>query len=328
MFSRVGRVCKADVGGPHTYRNKWTTFVKARLNCSVPGQYPFYFDQIQSVSQIMKSKSGEDVVFGVFNTPENSITGSAVCSFSMTDIRDSFDGPFKAQQDVNSNWLPLSKQQQPKTRPGLCHTNSKQLDDEHLNFLKENVLMDFSVPSHGLEGPHYITTSPSERLTSIAVDPAVVTASGDLVDVIFVGTTRGRVLKLVSHEVGGEAKTTLIEEIQLFPLHIGVSNILVEKATRSVVVVSQHEVKVFPLSRCGSTSLRSCRACVSLQDPYCAWNVKSHACSLLHNTRQDTSELLQNIHSGRHPGCPAASLSVSGNCKEMFCRKMSRNSLK
>ena len=317
----MGRVCKKDAGGAHTFRNKWTTFVKARLNCSVPGQYPFYFDQIQSVSQIMKSKAGEDLVFGVFNTPENSITGSAVCSFSMTDIRDSFDGPFKAQQDVNSNWLPLSKQQQPRTRPGSCHANSKQLDDEHLNFLKENVLMDLSVPSHGSRGPHYIRTSPNERLTSIAVDPAVVTASGDLVDVIFVGTTRGRVLKLVSHNSGGEERTTLIEEIQLFPLHIRVSNILVETVTRSVVVLSEHEVKRFPLSRCERSSL-SCPACVNLQDPYCAWNVASQTCSPLHDSKQDTSELLQNLHSGRHPGCPAASLSVSGNCGEMFCRKM------
>lgn len=47
IYSRVARVCKHDKGGPHQSRNKWTTFSKARLNCSVPGEYPFYFDEIR-----------------------------------------------------------------------------------------------------------------------------------------------------------------------------------------------------------------------------------------------------------------------------------------
>ena len=44
VFSRVARVCKNDAGGAHKFRNKWTTFLKSRLNCSVPGERPFYFD--------------------------------------------------------------------------------------------------------------------------------------------------------------------------------------------------------------------------------------------------------------------------------------------
>jgi len=48
VFSRVGRVCKGDTGGSgRKYRDNWTTFLKARLNCSIPGERPFYFDEIQ-----------------------------------------------------------------------------------------------------------------------------------------------------------------------------------------------------------------------------------------------------------------------------------------
>ena len=47
----MARVCKNDNGGPHTFKNKWTTFLKARLNCSMPGAYPFYFDQVQAMSR-------------------------------------------------------------------------------------------------------------------------------------------------------------------------------------------------------------------------------------------------------------------------------------
>ena len=317
VYSRVGRVCKNDEGGPHTFRNKWTTFLKTRLNCSVPGSYPFYFDQIQSMSQLIRTKN-EDVVFGVFNTPENSITGSAVCSFKMSDIRDSFNGPFKAQSDVNSNWLPLAKHQVPATRPGSCHNNSRSLGEEHLNFLKENTLMDQAVPS-SINIPHFIKTSPHERLTTIAVDPAVPTSQGETADVLFVGTTRGRVLKMASYQYEGVPKTTLIEELQVFPLHVSVSNILIVRsgAEPRVVVLSKHEVKSLPVARCHSTNIQSCGECVAMQDPYCAWNVKNQRCQSLQGSSEDTSSLLQNIGEGHHPGCPPVSLTNSGNCKEI-----------
>lgn len=47
VFSRVARVCKYDRGGPHRFRNRWTSFLKSRLNCSVTGDFPFYFNEIR-----------------------------------------------------------------------------------------------------------------------------------------------------------------------------------------------------------------------------------------------------------------------------------------
>lgn len=47
IYSRVGRVCKNDKGGPNKFGDRWTSFLKTRLNCSMPGEYPFYFDEIR-----------------------------------------------------------------------------------------------------------------------------------------------------------------------------------------------------------------------------------------------------------------------------------------
>ncbi len=47
VYSRVARVCKSDRGGPSKYRTSWTTYLKSRLNCSLPGEYPFYFDHLR-----------------------------------------------------------------------------------------------------------------------------------------------------------------------------------------------------------------------------------------------------------------------------------------
>lgn len=47
IYSRVARVCKNDKGGPYKFIDRWTSFLKTRLNCSVAGEYPFYFDEIR-----------------------------------------------------------------------------------------------------------------------------------------------------------------------------------------------------------------------------------------------------------------------------------------
>lgn len=48
------------------------------------------------------------LIYGTFTTPTNSIPGSAVCAFSLQDITDTFEGNFKEQSGINSNWLPVN----------------------------------------------------------------------------------------------------------------------------------------------------------------------------------------------------------------------------
>lgn len=65
VYSRIARVCKSDAGGEHILKENWTSFVKARLNCSLPGEYPFYFDEVQG----MEYAAEEGVLYATFTTP-------------------------------------------------------------------------------------------------------------------------------------------------------------------------------------------------------------------------------------------------------------------
>lgn len=40
----------------------WTSFFKARLNCSIPGEYPFYLDEIRKCQQIFFNNLLSDLV--------------------------------------------------------------------------------------------------------------------------------------------------------------------------------------------------------------------------------------------------------------------------
>lgn len=71
MVSRVARVCKSDLGGSQRVLEKqWTTFLKARLNCSIPGDSHFYFNLLHATSDIIHMQ-GRDVILGLFSTPPN-----------------------------------------------------------------------------------------------------------------------------------------------------------------------------------------------------------------------------------------------------------------
>ena len=146
----MARVCKSDQGGPNKYKTSWTSFLKSRLNCSLPGEYPFYFDHLQSASEIVEGTYGGQpsrVIYAAFTTPQNSISGNAICAFRLRDLLDTFEGAFKEQESSNSNWLPVPKIKEPSPRPGRCSLDSKKLPETTLSFAKGHAIMDEAVPS-------------------------------------------------------------------------------------------------------------------------------------------------------------------------------------
>ncbi|XP_042320317.1 semaphorin-5A [Sceloporus undulatus] len=128
VFSRAARVCKNDIGGRFLLEDTWTTFMKARLNCSLPGEIPFYYNELQSTFFLPEL----DLIYGIFTTNVNSIAVSAVCVFNMTAIAQVFSGPFKYQENSRSAWLPY-----PNPNPNFqCGTMDQGL---YLNLTERNL---------------------------------------------------------------------------------------------------------------------------------------------------------------------------------------------
>ncbi|XP_024150903.1 sema domain, transmembrane domain (TM), and cytoplasmic domain, (semaphorin) 6D, like isoform X4 [Oryzias melastigma] len=288
VYSRVARICKNDVGGSQRVLEKhWTSFVKARLNCSVPGESFFYFDVLQSITDIIDI-NGVPSVVGVFTTQMNSIPGSAVCAFSMADIEKVFWGRFKEQKTPDSVWTPFPEEKLPKPRPGSCaghgpaasFKNSIEFPDETLQFIKSHPLMDTAVPSTGDE-PWFTKTRVRYRLTALAVDNEA--GPHKNYTVVFIGAESGVILKVL-------AKTSpmllndslLLEEIDVFNKAKCLSNheddkrvlsLHVDKDAHSLYVAFSSCVIRIPLSRCERHS--SChKSCIASRDPYCGW--RSH----------------------------------------------------
>uniref|UniRef100_A0A3B4Z5X1 Semaphorin-6B-like n=1 Tax=Stegastes partitus TaxID=144197 RepID=A0A3B4Z5X1_9TELE len=221
MVSRVARVCKADLGGSQRVLEKqWTTFLKARLNCSVPGDSHFYFNLLHATSNIIHMQ-GRDVILGLFSTPPNSIPGSAVCVFDMQQLAHVFEGRFKEQKSPESIWTPVPDEAVPKPRPGGCavqgsrFSSSTTLPDEVLNFVKTHPLMDETVPLLG-HRPWVVKTMGRYQLTSMVVD----TEAGPHKNrtVLFLGSTRGTILKFLMIPSGDSVShsSVFLEEVEGF----------------------------------------------------------------------------------------------------------------
>uniref|UniRef100_A0A803Y032 Semaphorin 6A n=1 Tax=Meleagris gallopavo TaxID=9103 RepID=A0A803Y032_MELGA len=203
VFPRVAQVCKNDMGGSQRVLEKqWTSFLKARLNCSVPGDSHFYFNILQAVTDVIHF-NGRDVVLATFSTPYNSIPGSAVCAYDMLDIANVFTGRFKEQKSPDSTWTPVPDERVPKPRPGCCagstslekYATSSEFPDDTLNFIKTHPLMDEAVPSI-VNRPWFLRTMVRYRLTKIAVD----SAAGPFKNytVVFLGSEKGIILKFLA----------------------------------------------------------------------------------------------------------------------------------
>ena len=65
-----------------------------------------------------ENSESERVIYGVFKTPPNSISGSAVCAFRLRDVARVFAGQFKEQRSTSDNWLAVEPHKVPSPRPG------------------------------------------------------------------------------------------------------------------------------------------------------------------------------------------------------------------
>ncbi|TNM87321.1 hypothetical protein fugu_005542 [Takifugu bimaculatus] len=265
VVSRVARVCKRDQGGSQRVLEKqWTSFLKARLNCSVPGDSHFYFNLLHSTSPVIRMH-GRDIILGVFSTPANSIPGSAVCAFDMEQLAGVFDGRFKEQKSPESIWTPVADEAIPKPRPGGCavqgsrFNSSNSFPDEMLSFVKTHPLMDEAIPSLG-QRPWIVRTMVRYQLNKIVVD----TEAGPHRNrtVLFLGSSRGTILKFLIMPNQDNTVTNsniFLEELEGFnpdkcvedsPQARQLLSLTLDRASHSLLLAFPSCVVSAPVARC------------------------------------------------------------------------------
>lgn len=286
LVSRIARVCKGDMGGERVLQRKWTTFLKAQLLCTRPGDnFPFNVLQDMFVLTPGEDHWPNTMFYGVFTSQWNNggVGSSAVCAFSMHDVQKAFDGLYKEVSRESQQWSTFTSSV-PEPRPGACINNearkmninsSLQMENRVLNFIRNHFLMDSAVRSQ----PLLLQTQ--MRYQQISVQR--VKGLKKSYDVMFLGTDDGRLQKAVSVN----KKVYIIEEIRLFPDTDSVQELILDHSKGLVYASSRSMVVQVPVSNCSMYT--TCGECVLSRDPYCAWSKKGCR-SIHHHVHESNSQ--------------------------------------
>ncbi|XP_028596444.2 semaphorin-4C [Podarcis muralis] len=298
VVARVARVCKGDVGGARTLQKRWTTFLKARLLCSIPEQQ-LHFNRIQGTYTLSGDHWSETSFFGVFQARWGDMDVSAVCQYQIQEVQKVFDGPYKEYSEVAQKWVRYSDQV-PSPRPGACITNSLELPDNTLNFAKKHPLMDKVVPP---QGNRPLLVKKEANFTQLVVE-RVHGLDGKPYELLYIGTDNGWLHKAVVLPSG----VHLIEELQIFEHAQPVKSLVLSLQKRVLFVGSNSQVIQLPVADC--SKYHSCSDCILAKDPYCAWTWNGSRCVRI-DAYDGTSLLFQDL--GVEPGiCTPLRTSKSG----------------
>uniref|UniRef100_A0A673BCZ5 Sema domain, immunoglobulin domain (Ig), short basic domain, secreted, (semaphorin) 3B n=1 Tax=Sphaeramia orbicularis TaxID=375764 RepID=A0A673BCZ5_9TELE len=290
-YSRIGQLCRNDMGGQRSLVNKWTTFLKTRLICSVPGAdgSDTYFDELRDVFLLQTRDRKNPLVYSVFSTSSSVFKGSAVCLYSMNDIRRAFLGPFAHKEGPNYQWVPFQGKV-PYPRPGMCPSktfgsfeSTKGFPDDVIQFARHHPLMYNPVYPMNRR-PIFVRTNVDYSFTQLAVDR--VNAADGQYDVMFIGTDKGTVLKVINvpKESWNNMEELLLEELEVFK--------------QQLYVGSHTGIAQVPLHRC-SVYGKACAECCLARDPYCAWDGTS-CTRYLPNTKRSERNTSTHTHTHTH----------------------------
>nr|XP_016846459.1 PREDICTED: semaphorin-4D isoform X4 [Anolis carolinensis] len=309
MIPRIARVCKGDQGGHRTLQKKWTSYLKARLLCSMPDKNLF-FNIVNDVFILKTPNLKEPVIYGVFTPQLNNVGLSAVCAYNISTVEDVFTkGKYMQSTTVeqsHTKWLRYNGEI-PKPRPGACINKEARdekinttlnLPDKTLQFVKDHPLMDDSVIPIG-DKPKLVKRD--VKYTQIVVDQ-VRALNGTLYDVMFISTDRGALHKAISYENGMH----IIEEIQLFPNFEPIQTLLLSSKKGKQYLYAGSNAGVVQSSVAFCEKYSSCVDCVLARDPYCAWNPQASSCVDIFKESETERDWIQNI-GGDASSCTASS---------------------
>uniref|UniRef100_A0A8C3J9Q7 Semaphorin 3D n=1 Tax=Calidris pygmaea TaxID=425635 RepID=A0A8C3J9Q7_9CHAR len=292
IHARVARVCKNDVGGKRSLINRWSTFLKARLVCSIPGPQgtETHFDQLEDVFLLRTRDPQNPLVFGLFTVSSGVFSGSAVCVYSMAAVRAAFSGPFAHKEGFDYRWVEY-KGRVPYPRPGTCPSetydpllqSTKDFPDEVISFMRTHQLMWEPVYPQGRQ-PVLVRVNVPYRLRRLLVH-RLETESRHY-DVLFLGTDEGKVLKVgLAGGVSRGSEVISLEEISVTKVPSPILDMKLSPKRQELFVSSTHGLLQLSLYRCELYG-RTCTDCCLARDPYCTWDSRTCAPQLLTEKRR------------------------------------------
>ncbi|XP_033109393.1 semaphorin-1A-like [Anneissia japonica] len=277
IYSRVGRICNTDEGGTSdSFNGKLISFIKARLDCSIGGDYdPFFFNEIRDMYQ---SSKDPDIVYAVFTTPELSLQQSAVCWFDLSSIQDKMDTVmFRGQKTIKDLWLAETI----SPRPGLCSAPIPA--SSYDRYWKYNLIHPLIENGHAVDNtPTPLFIMQNVVYTSIVVEDKLIGKP-----VYIIGTDNGAIFmayksesqQQIFHKI--DLSNEGLDEVTDLRVHYTGNN-----TNAYVYGTTNGQVFGFQLVNCMRYVHGKCAS-----NPYCEWNTDNMLCSSIFQTEEESPDV-------------------------------------
>ena len=265
VYTRVGRVCKSDegLGSNSTISSVFSTFVKARMTCSIPensdNRHPFHYNELQATHLITNGTSSP-TLYAVFSTPSNGPASSAICTYSFGSEENSLNTVFNGDylfgnSGSDTTWTTISNPS-PFDCPGEGNNHRSSQDAERYLLMENPVQQSTPMPVH-IEMGAYIT--------ALVVD--TVQWDGQSLEVFYIALSNGVVKQVVQN----------VSEITLYtvPFNSPVNKVVLHEynGRKYCYLTSDEAIAVIRLGHCDNHD--TCSQCTS--DIYCRWT--GHTCT-------------------------------------------------
>jgi len=302
--SLVSQICKNDQGIGEF--NEFFSELKAQINCfkdSTPisgNSANFRFEILKVISDFIhfkKRNTNMKLFYGVFNTPKEHPTGTAICFFDIQDIEnifrlENFDYE-KGELIRNYKFDDINVQNCPKL------TNDEKA-------IYRRITSELRIMKNGIypvrrRKASFITLYRYRITALVVVENNIKSKESSRfknMNLIYAGTDNGRILRIAHYftdeyfenELADEEQVKLLDEIQLFNTTAIVTKIDIIRAVdgrvKRVLAITRNEVKAlqYGMDICNLFSV-SCKVCVEqniLTDNKCKWVNKT--CMSVHET--------------------------------------------
>uniref|UniRef100_A0A8C1V543 Sema domain, immunoglobulin domain (Ig), short basic domain, secreted, (semaphorin) 3E n=1 Tax=Cyprinus carpio TaxID=7962 RepID=A0A8C1V543_CYPCA len=232
VYTRVARVCANDQGGQRMLVNRWSSFLKTRLICSVAGSNGIdtHFDELDlKVFGDLANSVQPVFIFTVFSLPQ--------CASKIN---------------------------------GGQFSSSKEYPDEVLRFVRSHPLMFQAVqPVH--RRPILLDTEGGRKLTQLAVDRVEAEDGHYNVLFIGTDDSVVLKMITIYNKEADTVEEVLLEELQVFKVPVPITEILISTKRQQLYVGSELGVTQIRVHQCGLYG-SACADCCLARDPYCAWD--------------------------------------------------------
>ncbi|RMZ96318.1 semaphorin-1A-like isoform X1, partial [Brachionus plicatilis] len=296
--SLVTQFCKNDENILNKKANVFYTDLTAKIYCfnkafklNSANFKIFKFDSLEYVSDLInietKKNSIKNLFYGVFNTPKNQITGTAICIFDLSDFTTVFRNENFKQSTYDSK---ISNQNKfsPQSCPNLTLTDQLNYDrlTSRLGYMKKAILPVQKRRASFMSTDEFRLSSLTVLEKNSTLFPSIKNADHfKFTNIILAGTDNGKLMRMVHFFDQGffqnqrieEEKFIVIEDIQLFNnKSINEIRILKSKSDLKIVVVADNEVKIIASDFCQlHTSCEECMNANRMRHPIlndgCKW---------------------------------------------------------